>query len=506
MMDSGEFVVAWQSPGQDGDLEGIFARRFDSTGSPVSSEIPVNTWTAGAQRSPAVALSSGGEFVVVWTSDQGGSGNDIRGRAFDSMNAPLVDELSINTHTTSTQEAPRVAVNDAGDVLVTWESLGQEPGSVDRGVFMRLLGGDGFAPPEFQLNVYTMSNQTTPAIAVAPDGQFVAAWQSLTQDTATTFGIFARRGGFPVPRPLAVDSRASSGGSNVNGVLEVGETAAVDPAWENRSAGALSLTGTAGSFGGPAGPVYTLNDTSGDYGTIASGDQADCFGATMNCYEVRIEGARPAPHWDATFAEALDTGVSKTWTLHVGESFADVPVSHLFYPYVENIFHNGVTAGGACGAYCVGDATLRKQMAVFVLKAVEGSAYTPPPAIGVFNDVAVADPFAPWIEELYRRGVVAGCAAPGGPNYCPDDPVLRQQMAVFLLRTREGADYVPGSCQGEFDDVACPGLFTDWIEDLFHRGIAAGCGGNNYCPANATTRGQMAPFLVKTFGLVLYGG
>jgi len=32
-----------------------------------------------------------------------------------------------------------------------------------------------------------------------------------------------------------------------------------------------------------------------------------------------------------------------------------------------------------------------------------------------------------------------------------------------------------------------------------------GCGGGNYCPANPTTRGQMAPFLVKTFGLLLYG-
>ena len=47
--------------------------------------------------------------------------------------------------------------------------------------------------------------------------------------------------------------------------------------------------------------------------------------------------------------------------------------------------------------------------------------------------------------------------------------------------------------------------FTDWIEDLSNRGIAAGCGGGNFCPTNPTTRGQMAPFLSKTFGLLLYG-
>ena len=89
-----------------------------------------------------------------------------------------------------------------------------------------------------------------------------------------------------------------------------------------------------------------------------------------------------------------------TWTLHVGESFPDVPVSNQFYRFIETIFHKGVTGGCAAAPnYCPGDPALRKQMAVFVLKAKEGSTYTPPPAVGVFNDVPVSDPFAPWIEE-----------------------------------------------------------------------------------------------------------
>ena len=134
----------------------------------------------------------------------------------------------------------------------------------------------------------------------------------------------------------------------------------------------------------------------------------------------------------ASISDATDT--LKTWTLHVGESFPDVPTSNQFYPFIENIYHHGVTGG--CSAppnYCPGDFTLRKQMAVFVLKAMEGLAYVPPPATGIFTDVPQADPFAPWIEELYNRGVVAGCGA--GPAYCPNNPVLRQQMAIFLLKT-----------------------------------------------------------------------
>jgi len=49
--------------------------------------------------------------------------------------------------------------------------------------------------------------------------------------------------------------------------------------------------------------------------------------------------------------------------------------------------------------------------------------------------------------------------------------------------------------------VACPSLFANWIEQLADEGITGGCGGNNYCPLNNATRGQMAAFLVNTFTL-----
>ena len=81
-------------------------------------------------------------------------------------------------------------------------------------------------------------------------------------------------------------------------------------------------------------------------------------------------------------------------------------------------------------------------------------------------------------------------------------PVLRNQMAVFLLRALEGSDYVPPPCAGIFTDVACPGGFAvDWIEDFFNRGITAGCGGSFYCPNNNTSRAEMGVFVQKTFDL-----
>ena len=76
-------------------------------------------------------------------------------------------------------------------------------------------------------------------------------------------------------------------------------------------------------------------------------------------------------------------------------------------------------------------------------------------------------------------------------------------MAVFLLKAKLGSSYTPPACAGIFGDVACPSLFADWIEDLYNRSITAGCQASPplYCPNDPNTRGQMAVFLVKAFGL-----
>ena len=66
--------------------------------------------------------------------------------------------------------------------------------------------------------------------------------------------------------------------------------------------------------------------------------------------------------------------------------------------------------------------------------------------------------------------------------YCPNNFVRRDQMAVFLLKTIHGPTYTPPACVGDFEDVACPSLFADWIEALADEGITAGCGnGDNFC-------------------------
>ncbi len=180
--------------------------------------------------------------------------------------------------------------------------------------------------------------------------------------------------------------------------------------------------------------------------------------------------------------------------------FNDVPQDNIFHDDVETVFRAGITAGCGAGNFCVASAVTRAQMAVFLLKTEHGSAYLPPNCTGVFDDVPCPSPFADWIEQLSSEGITAGC---GGGNYCPASPVRRDQMAVFLLKTKNGSAYVPPACAGVFGDVACPGPFTDWVEQLYADQITGGCSASPllYCPGSSNTRGQMAVFLVKTFGL-----
>jgi hypothetical protein len=301
------------------------------------------------------------------------------------------------------------------------------------------------------------------------------------------------------PPSLAVDS----GG---NGVLETGELVLFEPTWTNLSGGTASLSGTTSNFTGPVPPGSSLTnpDSAGDYGSLANGASGTCTG----CYTIEVTvPSRPAQHWDNRIDETIAPfDVIKTWTLHVGQSFPDVTTSNQFYKFVENLFHNGVTGGCAGGNYCPTNPVTRAQMAVFLLKGEHGGGYTPPSCSStMFTDVPCpGGAFVDWINQLATEGITGGC---GSGNYCPGNSVTRGQMAVFLLKGEHGGAYVPPACSATvFTDVPCPSAqFVNFINQLAAEQITGGCGGGNYCPAASVNRGQMSAFLVKTFGLILYG-
>jgi len=112
-----------------------------------------------------------------------------------------------------------------------------------------------------------------------------------------------------------------------------------------------------------------------------------------------------------------------------------------------------------------------------------------------FNDVPTDYWAFSFIEILAASGITSGC---GENNYCPDDPVTRAEMAVFLERGIQGSNHNPGSGVGNvFLDVPADYWAGGWIELLSSDGITTGCGPGIYCPEAAVTREQMAVFLLR---------
>ncbi|MCG6961726.1 MAG: hypothetical protein LJE95_00490, partial [Acidobacteria bacterium] len=183
-------------------------------------------------------------------------------------------------------------------------------------------------------------------------------------------------------------------------------------------------------------------------------------------------------------------------------AFHDVPEGSFGDVQIHAIAGAGVTFGCGSGIFCPADNMTRGVMARWMINAMHGPNYSPPPCAGIFVDVPCETTSnSDYIEALYNEGVTAGCNA-DPLMYCPDSPVLRSQMAVFLLKARLGSGYKPPACTGIFDDVACPGGFAvDWIEDLYNQGVTAGCTATSFCPDSMTRRDQMAVFVKKNWNM-----
>ena len=269
----GDFVVTWQSNlGQDGSGEGIYAQRYSSTGAVLGSEFRVNSFTTGDQSLPAVACESNGDFVIVWTSFQGGSNREIYLQRYSSAGAAIDSELRVNTHTTNYQNLPAVAMDADGDFAVVWASNLQD-GSYYGIYAQRYTSAGAAAGSEFQVNDETSNRQNQPSIAMDSDGDFVVTWQSNYQD-GSNFGVYAK--------PYTSDGSTASSEFRVNtrtASFQTIPTAAMDASgsflisWQSFSQDGSGY-GIYGqrydSSGTPAGSEFSHNSFTTGYQTVAA--------------------------------------------------------------------------------------------------------------------------------------------------------------------------------------------------------------------------------------------
>jgi hypothetical protein len=340
--------------------------------------------------------------------------------------------------------------------------------------------------------------------------------------------------------------------SEPNGILEPGESAqSFSPTWLNPTGVAYAGGSFTGALSSPTLPGGTLTTSvaSAAYPALAAGASAQC----TTCYTLgaSFTGARPSVHVDATVVETPsitgvanpDTADAHTWTIHIGNSFSDVPSSYLLYTFVERLVHKGVTLGNVDGTFNPNGTTVRNQIAAFIARAaahgdanvpVSGtiSAATNPAVNGSYNcstgptlfaDVATGG-FCKHIHYLAALNITGGCDTNlPKPDFCQTSTVSRATMAVFLARaivSPDGDPLIPSANTGtgtfstrSYDCVNGPGPFADVLAGspnckqigfLFTLGIVDGTNGTStgtFGPGDPVTRGQMAKFLDNAFTL-----
>ncbi len=583
MAPDGKFVVVWC--GGYGPESDVWGQRFDASGAKAGGEFRVNTYTPYSQNTPAVAADAAGRFVVVWTSEVGdGADSAVFGQRFDAAGVKIGSAFQVNTYTTGDQGYPAIAMDHAGNFVVAWQSAAQDGDST--GIFgQRFNNGAEKVGAEFPINEYTTSTQREVSVAFERDGGFAAVWSSFGEDgndyavaaqrfdrtgghnglefvlnASTTgaqlepriaasrfglltiwagrdgdsYGIFGRRQRI-LPFALHGDDHGV-GTSDLNGVIEPGEAVRIEPTWANRGPGLAPLEGTVGidDFYGPQGPNYSLFDGLAEYGSILVGAVATCGENPNPCYAVQVGGTRPVTHWDATLLEHLSLGTSKNWTLHIGESFSDVPRSQTFYKKIETLLHNGITLGCTPTEYCPATIVSRGQMGIFIAKGIAGSGEFVPTAgvlsglpyncsaggVSRFTDVAPTDAFCRHVHYLGTQNVTLGCVA---SQYCPAQAVTRDAMASFIAKaivapgggnavpltytdpvTSRSYSCVSGSANLHFTDVPVSNAFCKHIHYLWAKGIVDGCTATAYCPGSPVARDAMAKFIANGFGLQIY--
>ncbi len=191
----GGFLAVWEDLGFDGSNETVVLQELDASAGFVGGEIQVNTWTGDDQEDPAIAVSPDGSFAVTWESDgQDGNVEGVFAQVFDSNGSPSGDELQVNTETLDDQANPSIAADGQGGYLVVWESFNQVAQNSDYDIFGQRIDGQGqLLGGEFKVNSQATDGQDEVSIAGSIDGRFLVAWRSFGGHDGSEAGVYAQR-------------------------------------------------------------------------------------------------------------------------------------------------------------------------------------------------------------------------------------------------------------------------------------------------------------------------
>jgi len=455
---------------------------------------------------------------------------DARLKQYSTRRAIVASHSILNIDNTFTPEGTTIFNTLKNNANLFLLLCGHMHSSTDGAAYLEQLGDDGhnihimeadyqdypnggngylrilrFSPADDKIYATTYSPYSNTYITSSPDQMEM----SYNMFSSTTFEVVGTE------NSVASDSNASinwAGLSNSSGY----EWYAV------ASDGAASTTSSTWSFT-TSQNTYTLSvsKTGSGSGTVTSNPTGiNCGSDCSEIYTYNTSVILTAiPSSDSTFTGWGGTcSGSDTCTVTMDsnkavianieqtqQSFVDVSLEYWAWSEIERLYAAHFTGGCSDNplAYCPGRPVTRSEMAVFIERGIHGAAYIPPAGTGlVFNDVPPGYWALDWIEKLYTDHITGGCLA-SPLTYCPERSITRAEMAVFLLKAEQGADYNPPAAVGIFADVPTTYWAASWIERLYAEGITGGCNSSplSYCPERAVTRAEMAVFLVKTFNL-----
>lgn len=223
--------------------------------------------------------------------------------------------------------------------------------------------------------------------------------------------------------------------------------------------------------------VGTYVETGQLIGWVGDSGNAESAGPHLH-FEIWQGDTRINPYPYLVAAESGWTGYFKDDDYSVHESD------------IDKLYAAGITRGCSLEAeFCPERNITRGEMAAFIARALNLTATSGTPA---YVDVA-GHYFEEDIDKIQTAGIGFGCTQ---SEFCPDRPLLRDEMAELLARSFGYAS--PDGTDFFTDDDGNP--FEGSINDLAYAGVTIGCDVGLYCPDRLLTRAEMASFFVRAMG------
>ena len=174
-------------------------------------------------------------------------------------------------------------------------------------------------------------------------------------------------------------------------------------------------------------------------------------------------------------------------------TFGDVGEDYWAAEYIKQAAARGIFGGFADGSFRPELSLTRGEAAVITAKALGfcGAEYR-----GCFDDIDAAQWYAPYVEQLYERGILPHEVF--GTSFCADEPILRGEMAYMAaaaycsVRGRENKELTKFFRDTDLSDLSGVGEeIADSIKAAYVLDLMNGNDGK-FEPERALTRAQAA--------------